>query len=425
MKRVFLPFDLPVFQDINSNHPLLTCLTNFPYDGIEFVRALGDTNKPNRATEVLRSAVAFAEDLQATTSDSDAEAGALLEFLSTRDLASQAHVDTTADLAFFHTAPMLLNQMPYVLHIENVTTLFHPLLVQGNNRDAELHKQPVFWLVRAMLESHRCRGLFTNLQCTKTQIDRVFSSAAISEKTRHVPAGPYFSRSEAEKIAAGIARKREKEHVEILFTGSWHQREPSFFLRGGLDLVLAFLHVEKQFPHLRLTLRAAWPQALESSALNQIVREHPKITLLPDMVTDDQLLDLFIRADIFFLDAASVHSVSLLRAMFCGAACIVSDAPGYEEYVTHGESAIIVPGRAAKVYSEDPASGWVRCDFNSMYQLNSERPEVLAGEISALCSHHERRLALGANARARVMRRNNFAGWRTGFENLLRDALAA
>lgn len=424
MKRAFLPFDLPVFEDINSNHPLLNCLTIPAYEDIEFVRPQPIDAGPSCAEAVLRRAAVFAEELRATTAGPTGEA-AVLEFIASRDFPSQARVDTTADVAFFHTAPMLLNQMPYVLHLESVTTLFHPLLKQGDNADVELRKQPVYWLTRAMLESKLCRGLFTNLLHTKSQIDRVLDSEIISRKTRYVPAGPYFNPEDDAKIAARFARKREKQEIEILFTNSWHQHQRSFFLRGGLDLVLAFLHIEKQFPNVRLILRTAWPQGLESSDVTKVVREHPKITLLPEMLSDEEVLDLFTRADIFFLDAASVHSVSLLRAMYCGAASIVSDAPGYEDYVTHGESAIVVPGRRTKIYSEDPASGWLRCNFNPMFEITAERIGVLAGVLSSLLSNCEGRLGLGANARERVMRRNSFSGWRNGFEGVLREALAA
>jgi glycosyltransferase involved in cell wall biosynthesis len=426
MKRVFLPFDLPVFKDLNSNHPLPVSLTLPHYEGIEFVRAAADRDpQTDAAPVVLRQAAVFAEELRRTVGGPPLGDDALFEFITTRDFASQARFDTTADIAFCHTAPMLLNQMPYLLHIESITTLFHPLVVQGNNQETELYKEPVYWLMRAMLESERCRGIFTNLQHTKAQVDRVFGSEIISRKTRHVAAGPYFTPPEETKIAKGFAQRHYKKDVEILFTNSWHQHPPSFVMRGGLGLVLAFLHIEPKFPNVRLILRTAWPEELVSPDLTKAVREHPKITLLPNMLSEEEILDLFIRADIFFLDAESVHSVSLLRAMYCGAACIVSDVPGYEEYITQRESAIVAPGRREKIYSEDAESGWLRCNFSPMLNITGERLGLLAGILEGLCANRDGRLALGANARERVVRRNNFAGWRDGFEAALRDALAA
>ena len=188
---------------------------------------------------------------------------------------------------------------------------------------------------------------------------------------------------------------------------------------------MAFLYIEKQFPDLRLILRTAWPPQIEGADITKVVREHPKITLLPDKLSDDEILDLLIRADIFFLDAASVHSVSILRAMYCGAACVVSDAPGYEEYATHGESAIVIPGRRAAVYSEDPETGWLRSDFKPMLQMSEQRLGLVAGALQALCTNRETRLTFGANARRRVMERNSFAGWKDGFEAVMRGALEA
>jgi glycosyltransferase involved in cell wall biosynthesis len=423
VKRVLLPFDLPNFEFINSNHPLLACLTLPRYDGVEFVPPLPEPPAAAFSSEVFGHAARFAETLAAGTRHLPRNDRVLLKFLETRDLYSQSRLDLSADLAFFHTAPMLMNQMPYILHFENFTTLFNPFLVAGETGRIELRKEYVFWFVRAMLESEQCRGIFTNLALSKGHLDKAFASEVISRKTRHVPAGTYFTTEEDAKIAAGLERKRDKDEVEILFTNSWHQRSPSFFLRGGLDLVMAFLMIEQQLPNVRLILRTAWPPHIEGTDLTKTVREHPKITLLPDKLSDEEILDLFVRADVFFLDAASVHSISILRAMYCGAACIVSDAPGYDEYVTHGESALIVPGRRAAVYSEDPDTGWLRSDFKPMFDMNQERLRLLAGVLQRLCANREARLKLGMNARQRVMTRNSFAGWRDGFEAVLRNAL--
>jgi glycosyltransferase involved in cell wall biosynthesis len=420
-----LPFDLPVFEFINSNHPLLVSLTDQPYEGIEFVRAASPGVGAPHGGEVFRHAAALVDSLVRGSEGIPRSEEALFRFIISRDLLSQARLDhRSADLAFFHTAPMLLNQMPYLLHLENLTTLFHPLLAEGDAAKIELRREYVYWFIRAMLEAPACRGIFTNLRRTKAAIDSVFGSEILSRKTRHVPAGAYFTPEEEARIAAGIDRRREKADVEILFTNSWHQRSESFCLRGGLDAVLAFLQIEPEFPNLRLTLRTALPDILEQTEVARVIRTHPKITVLPEQLSDAEMIDLFLRADIFFLDAASVHSISILRAMYCGLACLVSDAPGYEEYVTADETAIVLPGRRAAVYTEDPGTGWLRADFRPMFQVDKARVAHAAERLRLLCSNREARLALGARARHQVMAHNSFAGWKSGFEGALRDAIA-
>lgn len=59
-KRVFIPFDLPAFQYLNSNHPLPTSLLEPRYDGIEFVRARLDSPALLSAEAVLGQAADFA-----------------------------------------------------------------------------------------------------------------------------------------------------------------------------------------------------------------------------------------------------------------------------------------------------------------------------------------------------------------------------
>ncbi len=423
MKRVFIPFDLPSFEYINSNHPLPASLIEPRYDGIEFVRAGPPSDLPVGGAGVFRQAGELAAQLEPHRSRMVGFDARVFEFMLSRDLGSQARTDTTADLAYFHTAPMHFNQMPWFMHLENVTPLFHPMLAQGDSQQIGLRDIPGYWFVRTMLESPRCRGLFTNLALTKAQVERIFDSEAIARKTHHVRAGPYFTPAEDAKISAAVEAKRTKEEVDILFTNSWHQRWPNFFLRGGPELVVGFLSMVEQFPNARLTLRTVWPDILQGSEIEKRVRSHPRITLVEHKLSDEEMLELYMRADVFALDAASLHSVSVLRAMYCGATCIVSDAPGYEEYLTDGESGIVMPGRRAAVYSEDPVSGWIRDDFKPMYSMDNTRVKLMADLLSALCGNATMRRTLGMNARRSVMERNSFAGWQRGFETLLRSAL--
>lgn len=426
MTRVLLPFDLPIFEFLNSNHPLLVSLTEQHYDGIEFVRAASPKEGAPHGADVFRQAAALVDwILRSNAAAIPRNDHALFRFIIARDLLSQARLDPkAADLAFFHTAPVLLNQMPYLLHVESLTTLFYPILIDGETPNVELRQEYVYWFVRAMLEAPACRGIFTNLRRTKADIDAVFGSEILSRKTRHIAAGAYFTPDEEARIAAAIERRRDKPDVEILFTNSWHQRPESFCLRGGLDLVLAFLQIESELPNVRLTLRTALPELAERTDVARVVRNHPKIKVLPEPLSDAEMLDLFLRADIFFLDAASVHSVSILRAMYCGLACIVSDAPGYEEYASADQTAVVLPGRRAAVYSEDPGTGWLRGDFRSMFRVDPARVAHAAEILRRLCANREARLALGASARRHVATHNSFAGWKGGFESALRDALA-
>ena len=424
MTRVLLPFDLPIYDRINSNHPLLVSLTDQHYDGIDFVRVPAAGASAPYAAAAERAAAALGERLSAGLGGIPRNEEALRQFIASRDPGSQARIDPAADLAFVHTAPMLLGQLPYLLHAESLTTLFHPMLVEGDCAGIELRQQYVYWFVRAMLEAPACRGIFTNLKSTQAQIDRVLASEIISRKTRHVPAGPYFTPDEEARIAAALARKRDKPDIDILFTNSWHQRTESFVLRGGLDLLLAFFEIEPQYPTLRLTLRSGLPDLLEGTDIARRVRGHPKIRLLPDRLSDAEMLELLLRADIFFLDAASLHSISVLRAMYCGLACVVSDVPGYEEYVRADDTALVVPGRRAVIYSEDPGSGWLRGDFRPMFRPDGARLARLATVLQRLCANREARFALGTNARRHVMAHNSFEGWKRGFEAALRDAQA-
>jgi len=424
MKNVYVPFDLPVFRNYNPYHPLLANLIEQEYDGIRFVHTKFPDPDQLSGAEVFKLAIEFVEKIAAAMPphlrrDEDS----LIALVASRDLVSQAHVNVKCDLAFYHTTPVIVNQMPYILHFESPTTLFYPYILHGKTWGLKLSEKYSYWYIRAMLESVECRRIFTNLAMSKRQIDTIFKSDIISGKTEYIAPGPYITRREVEKVDEALSAMTPSSHVEILFTNSWHQGTDNFFFRGGLDLLVAFQMMEEYYPDVHLTIRSSWPQRLNGTALHKFVSEHRKITLLPNKVTDEEMMDLFIRADIFCLDAASVHSISVLRAMYCGAVCIVSDSPGYEEYIEHNVTGLVIRGRKAAVYSEEPETGFLCDNFETLFTNNKTNVIQMAEALRALCDNPERRITIGKAAHKQVREKNSFSNWRDGFERIMRDAL--
>jgi glycosyltransferase involved in cell wall biosynthesis len=432
MIAVYLPFDLPMYGGArNSHHPLLAGLyRGEPYPDIRFVGPLpSDQAAPRRASvdaAIARVTPILDQPLRGRCAD---PAAAIRAFVASREPDQQAQTDMSADLTFFHTAPLSLLQMPFVLHTETLTTLLSPMILTGYSEPGlQLRRQPIYWIVRAYLEASECTSVFTNLRLTKAALERVFDSPVIAAKTHHVPAGPNLTPAQRRRIEEGFARKQAKgaaDEIEILFTNSWHQHPTNFLLRGGHDLLGAFIAVSNALPNVRLTMRTSVPETGLSPEFVHILRTHPRITLLENKMTDEEIIDLFARADIFVLHAAALHSVSVMRAAYAGCACLVSDAPGYDEYLIHGETGVIVSGMHNAIYATDPESGFEFDNYRIFLPATQKLFEPFARELFTLCQDRELRRRLGAAARARSLAADGDSVWRNAFETLIRRGAAA
>ncbi len=107
---------------------------------------------------------------------------------------------------------------------------------------------PCYPVLRALLEADSCRGILTHSSSTAKSLPRLFKSPELERKAHHIPYG---------RIAPDISRKKpivEGGPVQLLFTNSWHQAAGSFYVRGGLDLLEAFVQLADRFPQIHLTL---------------------------------------------------------------------------------------------------------------------------------------------------------------------------
>ncbi len=429
MTTVYIPFDLPMYgKERNSHHPLLAGLyRGAPYGDISFVGPLPESAAAGNKATVDGWIARLRPVLEAALPDPiGGKAEAVGNFIDSREPAEQAQTDMSADIAFFHTTPLTLLQQPFVLHTETLITLFSPQIMTGySGSGLRLRNEPVYWMIRAYLESPACTGIFTNLRRTRDGIERIFDSPAITAKTRHFTAGPNLTAAQRQRLAEGYERKRAKtDDIEILFTNSWHQHPTNFLLRGGHDLVGAFLAISQAMPNVRLTMRTSVPEDGLSPDFIKVLRTHPRITLLEQPMSDDEIVDLYAGADIFVLHAAALHSMSVLRATYAGCASLVSDAPGYEEYLVQGETGFMMPGMRQAIYTTDPESGFEHDNYRIFLQATKPLFQPFAHQLFELCRNAELRRRLGAAARERALAADGDASWRRGFETLIREGAA-
>ncbi len=417
MKKVYVPWSLP--GTFNGRHPLVASLVDGGDPAANFLPP-----QPRFADEeVIRTVKEFsrftARMMEHFSDHPVVTAEHVIEFVQSRDILAQLVRPPDTELIFLHTVPNTTDATPWIIHIEMLVNLFMPLVWQGQTAGLALRSLPVYWIVRYMLEQPECRGIFTHVKRTAETLGALFQSEIIAAKTRHIPLGVAITPEQDGEIERAMA-VRSSDDVAMLFTNSFHQLAENFVLRGGVDVVTAFIAASRRADNLRLILRTGLPDML-GPRLREIIATHPKIEVVPHKISDEELFGLYCRAQIFLVPSAALHALSVARAMHCGMVCVASDAPGFEEYIEDGVTGFLLPGRREMVCSEEPETGWLRDDYRPMFKPNSEFSTRLATLLIRLAQSGPLRRQIGVTARAWAKQNLSEAGWRSGFADFLRE----
>ena len=328
---------------------------------------------------------------------------AVARFVQSRHLRSQLLTGRRRDLVFLTSMPYTYGQNPWVIEVEDPTTLFYPLIQNGQTSDLAVEASPYVPVVRALLEADACKAVLTHMRSTADLLGTLFQSDIVRRKVVYAPLGV--------KVPARWQRHAPRpndEPIDLLFINSWCQVPSNFYLRGGLDVLEAFGILKGRYPQLRLTMRTALPPLADDF---KRIMEQGWVRVVDRFVTAEEMADLHATSHIYLLPAARVHIVSLLQAMSYGLAVVGSDGWGLREYLDHERNGLVVPGRYGVASWADEGAGVLRENYEEMYTPN---PEVVAGiveAVSRLVEDPELRARLGRTARADVESKYNLTNW--------------
>jgi glycosyltransferase involved in cell wall biosynthesis len=338
----------------------------------------------------------------------------VLRFLQSRHFQSQLLLGDYRGLVFLTSMPYTYGQNPWVLEIEDPTTLFYPLIQNGGTFDLDLARSPYFPIVKALLESDQCKGILTHMRSTARMVPTLFGSEIIRKKVSYAPLGV--------PLPGRWQRHAETEHVNLVFINSWCQVPSNFCLRGGLDVLEAFGILRERYPQLRLTLRTHLPGLAEHY---HHILERGWVRVIDRFLAADEMDRLLAESHIFLLPAARVHIVSLLQAMSYGLAVVASDGWGIAEYIDHERNGVIVKGRYGKVSWADEEAGLLREDYDPMGSADPVVVQGLVEAVSRLVEDRRLRRRLGLTARRDVQTQYSLEGWNRALKQAFDRALSS
>jgi glycosyltransferase involved in cell wall biosynthesis len=339
--------------------------------------------------------------------------GPVLRFLQSRHYRSQTLLARYRGLVFLTSMPYTYGQDPWVIEIEDPTTLFYPLIQNGHTYDLAVRESPYFPIVKTLLESDRCKAIVTHMRSTARMVATLFGSDAIRRKICYTPLGARLPRR-------WQRHEDGEDTINLVFINSWCQVPENFYVRGGLDVLEAFAILHERYPQLRLTLRTNLPQL--DHHYHRIL-EKGWVRVINRFLEPAEMDALLADSHIFLLPAARVHIVSLLQAMSYGLAVVASDGWGIEEYVDHERNGLVVKGRYGKASWEDAEEGFLREDYEAMYTSDPEVVEGIVAAVSRLVEDRELRKSLGRAARRDVEENYTVERWNRALKEVFDRAL--
>lgn len=345
-----------------------------------------------------------------------ASLGPILNFLRSRHYQSQLLLARYRGLVFLPSIPHTYGQNPWIVEVEDPTTLFNPFFHNGQTHSLRPADSPYFPIVKTLLESDSCKGIITHMKSTAALVPTLFGSEIIRGKVFHVPLGVRLPKRWQRHTLDDAT-----EPIHLLFTNSWHQSPGNFRLRGGLEILEAFAILHERYPQLRLTLRTSLP--LLEARQHRIIEEG-WVRVIHRFMSAEELSDLMAESHIYLLPAARVHIVSLLQAMSHGLAVVASDGWGFEEYVDHERNGLVVKGRYGKVSWVDEQAGMLREDYEPLFDPDPEVVQGLVDAVSRLVEEPGLRRRLGRNARRDVETIYNLERWNVGLKEVFDRAVA-
>jgi glycosyltransferase involved in cell wall biosynthesis len=412
MKKVFYAGHLRPFKHVGQ-HPQFEHIHN-PPPGYEFVTD-GDVGG-NNYTRILKSVLSLSRDSLANGSTFKD----LSRFIRSRSLRAQVSLPDTK-LVFLPSTPFILGQAPWVIEIEDTTTLFAPFpKINGKRLYPRLfgldgvYDSGFFPSVKALLEDDSCRGIICHVRSTAESIPVLFTNPKLADKVSHIPLGI--------RARPKLKTAPANDSITILFTNSWHQGATGFYLRGGLDVLEAYSKLHSEDARVRLILRTKLPNDLEPR-YRQII-ERCNVRVIDQFLPEAEMEALFAEADIYVLPSARLHVVSLLQAMAYGLAIVTSDGWGISEYIEHGRNGLIVPGRYGKASWMD-SNGMLRENFKLMFSADLTVTKGISEGISTLIESGQMRRRLGEAARNDIETRLSVENWNLGLARAFDKALSA
>lgn len=285
----------------------------------------------------------------------------------------------------------------YVFNFEDQMTLYR-FTENGYTFNVDFKTHPENDYIRYILEDSRCKKIICHIKKMAEALPKLLNSDIIANKTIHENVG-------IDLKVNTFTPKKKGDLITILFTNSYYDWDMSFYLRGGHILIRAFNFLCKDYKNVRLIIRSNIPKDYyDKNLLN-----NDKIEIINDFLSEEELAELYKKADLVVLPAARVHSHSICQAFSYGLPVISTNGWGIEEFITHKENGVIIEGFNDISWHNEEV-GCVE-DYNNVFFIGKTKIDQLYFYLSSLLENPDDLNILKNNSLKTCVNKYSLLNW--------------
>lgn len=261
-----------------------------------------------------------------------------------------------------------------------------PYILLGNER----HFRRYGGVLRRLLASDYCRGIVCYVEAGRRACLSIMGHDGLEAKVKVIP--PAVPKRD-------FVKSFDDSKVKLLFVNSGNINTSQHFgVKGGKEVVEAFLRLSQRYPNLELVLRSGMP--LETS---QRCRQARNIKVIDQPVPWPELEQEWKTADIFVLPTRVTPFGVFLDAMSYELPIVTTDVWGNPEMVEGGRTGFLVPKSDAGQYIRDSVVHLDSQEFQrAVERTDLDLVEALVEKLSLLIEDRELRRAMGRAGRLQV-----------------------
>jgi glycosyltransferase involved in cell wall biosynthesis len=124
------------------------------------------------------------------------------------------------------------------------------------------------------------------------------------------------------------------DKIRFLFTNSYGAHVGNFYYRNGHHAISAYAEFCQKHPDTELLVLGTCPSI-----------SHPNINVINHFMGNEEFDKHFDWCNVMIIPSKHIHTVTIMKCLSCGIIPIVSDAWGFDEFITDGYNGFVATGQ--------------------------------------------------------------------------------
>jgi glycosyltransferase involved in cell wall biosynthesis len=245
-------------------------------------------------------------------------------------------------------------------------------------------------LLETSFSSKLCKGIIAWTEAGLRTVSNNLDCTKFKEKLVVIPFAmrPKF-----------FTKDTQAKHQILLFVGS-SNIQGEFELKGGRELLEAFISLKSHHPAVELVIRSDVPKAIRKQ-----YQGIPGLKIIDDVISRESLEREYQRADIFVFPSHNTPAMTILEAMSYELPVVTTDVFANPELVQDGKTGFLIKKNQTAHYFKNGIPNWGTSQFmKEVREANQILVQELVEKLEYLLNNDQLRRRFGKAGREEIER---------------------